>query len=379
MSDGHWLYRWTLPADGTYTLHSRALDRAGNREPVGTGVNVVSNQGSPAPATGLSVYDTPADSGGQITVNWQLSGDDGADVSGYEVERALSSIGPFAVVGSVADGISSLIDSTTVDSTEYYYQVVVIDVAGNRKPSSVYGPVISINNDGSDVTPPADVTTLSATPGNEFVHLAWTRSVDSDLDVVDQRLEISSDGGATWGTPVSLGKEAAFYLADGLSNDTSYKFRITVEDSSTNISSGVIVDGTPSSTAYTTVSGTISTDTTWAAGVYYIPSNLTVAAGSTLTISPGVIVKFASGRYINIQGTLNAVGTDTSSIVFTAFTDDSYGGDTNGDGASNGTPGYWGYLNFSTAESASSQLEYITVRYGCSRAAAIANSNIFKL
>jgi len=138
MSDGHWLYRWTLPADGTYTLHSRALDRAGNREPVGTGVNVVSNQGSPAPATGLSVYDTPADSGGQITVNWQLSGDDGADVSGYEVERALSSIGPFAVVGSVADGI---VDKKFVTRGRCYGRIIKnysIKIVEYSTPFSTY-------------------------------------------------------------------------------------------------------------------------------------------------------------------------------------------------------------------------------------------------
>ena len=99
---------------------------------------------------------------------------------------------------------------------------------------------------------------------------------------------------------------------------------------------------TPDATAVNAVSGTISSDTTWATGVFYVSNNLSVGAGTTLTINPGVIVKFASGRYLSVSGILNAVGTEVAPIVFTAYTDDSHGGDSNGDGASGGTPGFWG-------------------------------------
>jgi parallel beta-helix repeat protein len=218
--------------------------------------------------------------------------------------------------------------------------------------------VISIDNDGSDLTAPDDVTNLAATPGNEFVYLSWTRSVDSDQDLVDQLLDISDDGGTSWSIAVSLGKEAYFYLAGGLTNSQPYKFRLRVKDSSGNTSAGVIVDSTPSATAYTTVSGTIGTDTTWAAGVYYVSNNLTISSGVTLSINPGVVVKFAASRYLDIRGNLHAVGTAADPVVFTAFSDDDYAGDTNGDGVSSGTPGYWRDLYF--YGSADSRLEHVS-------------------
>jgi len=45
------------------------------------------------------------------------------------------------------------------------------------------------------------------------------------------------------------------------------------------------------------VSGNISSDTTWTNGnVYYVTGDVTVLTGVTLTLEPGVIVKFQSTR-----------------------------------------------------------------------------------
>ena len=181
----------------------------------------------------------------------------------------------------MAAGVSSYTDSTASNATPYEYRVVAVDLAGNRTPSAVYGPVQAMDNSGGgDTTPPEEVTGLSAAPGNGFVYLGWTRSADTALDLVDQLLAISTDGGASYGAPTSLGKEATFTQVDGLTNGQSYHFRLQVKDSSDNVSAGAVVGpATPSETAFTTVSGTLAADTTWAAGTFYVQSNLTVAAG----------------------------------------------------------------------------------------------------
>ena len=68
--------------------------------------------------------------------------------------------------------------------------------------------------------------------------------------------------------------------------------------------------------------------------VYLVEKSLTFASGSTLTIEPGVIVKFSPGTSLTIaQGaTLLAKGMRAAPIILTSLKDDAHGGDTNGDG-----------------------------------------------
>ncbi|MDO9257789.1 MAG: dockerin type I domain-containing protein [Bacteroidales bacterium] len=81
----------------------------------------------------------------------------------------------------------------------------------------------------------------------------------------------------------------------------------------------------------------------------YVFQNYTVGTGAKLTIKPGVVCKFMSSGYLNIQNGLIAKGGSTtdSTIVFTADRDDFYGGDTYGDGDANQpTKSYWQGIYF---------------------------------
>lgn len=93
--------------------------------------------------------------------------------------------------------------------------------------------------------------------------------------------------------------------------------------------------------AQTIVGGIIYTNTTWTlAGSPYIlqSQNIIVDPGITLTIDPGVNVKFAATRSIQIDGTLRAIGTASQPITFTS-------------NATNPQPGDWGYILINNSSS----------------------------
>ena len=114
-------------------------------------------------------------------------------------------------------------------------------------------------------------------------------------------------------------------------------------------------------------SGTISKDSTLtlAKSPYVITSTLTIASQVTLTIQPGVIVKFQPGDVrMDVQGTLIANGAVNDSIIFTSYYDDTYGGDTNGDGSATlPSPGDWTWVEFD-GSGIGTKVNYCVFRYG---------------
>ena len=86
----------------------------------------------------------------------------------------------------------------------------------------------------------------------------------------------------------------------------------------------------------TNVSGFISANTTWSTGgnPYHVIGNTLVVNGVTLTIEPGVVVKFDTGKVLQIDGELIAIGTVVNRITFTSNESIPHAGD-------------WGKIHFS--------------------------------
>ncbi len=113
----------------------------------------------------------------------------------------------------------------------------------------------------------------------------------------------------------------------------------------------------------TNVSGPITTSTTWtvANSPYIVTGNILVMEGVTLTIEPGVEVRFDASKVLQVNGTLVARGTAADSIRFTSNTTP--------------IPGAWGYIYFTDSSvdatldnngnyTGGSILEFCAVEYG---------------
>lgn len=130
--------------------------------------------------------------------------------------------------------------------------------------------------------------------------------------------------------------------------------------------------GTPgaknSVAGYYTPAESMAQDTVWrkAYSPYYVPPfEISIVNNATLTIEPGVVVKFASGGGMGVYGVLRAEGTVEEPIIFTSFSDDTVDGvDSNQDSsATSPAPADWNTINFYNTAT-SSVVSYAHMKYG---------------
>ncbi len=189
-------------------------------------------------------------------------------------------------------------------------------------------------------------------PGEIFVQSAG-------LSLTNSTIESSyRDGLRIQGSnPTITGDSFLNNLSPAISLDLASQPVISGPTLTNNYVNGVSLDG-----------GTIYASMSWnnPSIVYQLTGNITVAAGATLSVGAGQVIKAATNNNIGlyVNGTLKASGTAGQPVIFTSDHDDSVGGDTNNDGSNSSPgPGQWNGIQFNSGSSGN-VLDHIDIRYG---------------
>ncbi|MBI3005382.1 MAG: right-handed parallel beta-helix repeat-containing protein [Ignavibacteriales bacterium] len=231
-------------------------------------------------------------------------------------------------------------------------------VANNSVPLSIIGNTVNNNNDhGLYVLALNDaVDTLLIIAGNKVHDNGLVGIFSSRAYVIDDSV---------------TGNRAAIGVTGQISLDGSTNVSGNVYEG--NYTEGNVYDGIL--IAEENVYGRLglSFPDGYSSKVVAVRGGLLVPSGSTLTIAPGTILKFAkeytggaagTWRFL-VNGVLKSEGTLNNKIVFTSWRDDSYGGDSNKD--SNATVpgnGDWDMIYLNGASNNASHILHTIIRFG---------------
>jgi large repetitive protein len=172
----------------------------------------------------LNVAGTPGYA--SVALTWDAPADDGgAAISDYVIQYSSNSGSTWTTYSDGTSTATSATLSGLTKSVGHVFRVAATNVAGQSAYSTT----------SATITPAATLdapSSLNATYGNTQVTLAWTApTVPSGAAVLDYEIQYSSDGGSSWNTFNHVASAAVTRTVTGLTNGTSYVFRVaTVND-----------------------------------------------------------------------------------------------------------------------------------------------------
>jgi chitodextrinase len=210
-------YTVTGLADGTtYMFTVKSRDKSGN---VSAGIGITTTTidiTAPNNVTSLVASNVTTTS---VSLNWVAS--TSPDISSYQIYQGSTLLSTVTGVSYVISGLNS--------STSYTFTVKSRDTSGNL---SIGVNVTATTSAPADVTPPNDVTSLSASNlTDRSVTLSWTASTSTDV------ASYMIYEGSTLVTSTS----ATSYTVTGLASNTQYTFIVKSKDTSGNVSVGTLI------------------------------------------------------------------------------------------------------------------------------------------
>ncbi|MBN2704478.1 MAG: VCBS repeat-containing protein, partial [Pontiellaceae bacterium] len=333
--------------DGDYgVLVSQATDLYGSAL-TETNAATVSVNATPPDNPTFSVVASNAVS---VTVGWS-SYVPPADISGYRLYRETNSFTSVAGLSPVgfagATNTTGVIGGIELDK-DFYVAVAAVDVAGNRNPavSSIKARVNSVI--------PTPVSPTSTTVGATGARLTWSSYDTTGLfglagyHIYWQESDFSNVSGLTPYATVSAAQK--MINISGIDRTKNQYFAVVgynrLGEFNPNVSTVLWQDPYSGTIDYNLTIGTDGADF----ALYDIYNNMTVSGGATLTIEPGVTLRFHNGTGLSVHGTLTALGTVFRPIVMTSS-------------AAEPQPGDWAGLYLGSGADASN-LAHVRIEYG---------------
>jgi subtilisin family serine protease len=149
-------------------------------------------------------------SSSQVDLSWT---DNAADESGFKIERAFVSGGPYTHVATVGADVESHSDMGAREATTNYYQVLAFNSAGDSDAS----------NEAGATTYPAAPSGLSATAvSTERINLSWA---DNSAGETGFKIE-QKEAGGTYSEIAMVGANVKTFSSTGLDTHTTYYYRV---------------------------------------------------------------------------------------------------------------------------------------------------------
>ena len=199
--------------------------RVSARNAGGLGASSAVASATPYTIPGTAATPTAVASDAAVTLSWTAPPTDGGSlVTSYQVEQSANGGTTWTVAAATVNGLSTTIGGLA-NGTTYRFRVTARNAAGLGTVSAIVSAIPA----GFAGAP----TALVATPGNAQASLSWTAPTSTGGSaIVGYRIERSTDAGATWTSVVAnTGSAATTAIATGLTNGTSYLFRVTAINS----------------------------------------------------------------------------------------------------------------------------------------------------
>jgi hypothetical protein len=267
----------------------------------GNGAAVTSAPTTPRTVAGASTSVVATAGNGQVSLTWVAPTDNGGSaITGYHVERAVGSAGPWTRIATIAT--TSYVTTGLTNGTTYAFRVLATNSAGAGAATET---VLA-----TPATTPGAPTTVATVAGDGFVTLTWAAPSSNGGAIVTSYLIEKSTDGATWTTAATT--SARDFTVTGLANGTAYRFRVSaVNAAGTGASAQASATVTPSAKA-AAPAGVVATPTNGAIALTW--SAPTDTGGSTLT---GYVVEQSTDGGITWT---TAATTATPSTTLTGLT-----------------------------------------------------------